>query len=105
MVNLLDFRLAALATSSRTYNHSWNVARPGAEADPNTSKLYAWVDKVRNDSIARMVTIRVTKLSGIANLFADTNNNLNVAAEVSEEMNMELFLTLYAASVGIGPKV
>lgn len=105
MVNLLDVRLGALATSSGTYNYSWNVARSGAEADPNTSKLYAWVDKVRNDSIARMVTIRVSKLSGIANLFADTNNNLNTLSEVSEEMNMELFLTLYAASVGIGPKV
>ena len=105
MKDVLDFRLEALATRSGTFNYSWDVTRSAATLDTNAYKLFKWVDKVRNDTLAQRVTIRVSKLYGIKRHFQNPANRMNASALVSEEMNMELFLTLYAASVGIGPKV
>ena len=105
MKDVLDFRLEALAKRSGAFNYSWDVTRSAALLDANAYKLFEWVDKVRNDTLAERVTMRVSKLGGIKMHFRNPANRMNASRLVSEDMNMELFLTLYAASVGIGPKV
>ena len=99
-----DWALQEFAHDQGGFNYTTTLVRDDLVDPAWTRKIYTYVDSIKGSRIESVV-LRASKMAQTKRMMHRLDMNDENITNTKDRLFQELFLTLYAAKVGIGPEI